>query len=176
MHGEPSRWLGRGVSRPAERALSVPSSCHLTLATAVDSLPEGDDDLVFNSSVMSRALGRKTRFGTLEEQHIRRAAARVLRTQFLLGELDGPSQVPQQKIDTAVVDSAEHRALALRAARESIVLLEHDGNTLPLAASARVAFIGPHVNTTQGFLSDYHGFRDVGGEHVGEQLPRGLGL
>ena len=110
---------------------------------------------------MSRALGHKTRFGTLEEQHIRRAAARVLRTQFLLGELDGPSQVPQQKIDTAVVDSAEHRALALRAARESIVLLEHDGNTLPLAASARVAFIGPHVNTTQGFLSDYHGFRDV---------------
>ena len=63
-----------------------------------------------------------------------------------------------------MVGSANHTALALRAAEEGIVLLSNQRNTLPLAppstgagASASIAVIGPIANTTTGLLGDYAG-------------------
>jgi beta-glucosidase-like glycosyl hydrolase len=86
----------------------------------------------------------------------------VLRTTFLLGELDGPQSVPQQTWGPELVDSKAHQALALKAAQSSIVLLANHNRTLPLAtktAGSGVAFIGPQANVSQGLLSDYHGLR-----------------
>ena len=45
---------------------------------------------------------------------------------------DPPETVPYAQIPMEVVDSAEHRALALRAAQELIVLLKNAGRLLPL--------------------------------------------
>ena len=61
------------------------------------------------------------------------------------------------KIGPEVVDSNASRAIALQAARESLVLLKNDGNILPLTSTMRVAFIGPHANSTEALLSNYHG-------------------
>jgi beta-glucosidase-like glycosyl hydrolase len=103
---------------------------------------------VTNVTNIKRALGRKTTFGTLTAEDVERSARRVLRTSFLLGELDGPSTVSQQTWGLELVDSAAHRALALRAARSSIVLLENSG-ALPLEPTATgVAFIGPHCHSS----------------------------
>ena len=55
------------------------------------------------------------------------------------------------------VDNAEARALSLRAAQESLVLLKNEAKVLPLRKGAKLAFIGPHANSTQALLSNYHG-------------------
>ena len=94
-----------------------------------------------------------------------------------LGMLDPMDAQPYVKeIGPANVDSPHSRSIALRAARESIVLLKNDAGLLPLAneslvydnrvarpgtpllAPTSVAFIGPHANSTQRLLSNYHGF------------------
>jgi beta-glucosidase len=58
---------------------------------------------------------------------------------------DSPEKVPYTKIPFEVVDSPAHRALALEAARESIVLLKNDSQFLPLDKTAlkKIAVIGP---------------------------------
>lgn len=143
---------------------SLTETCTATLLGGMDlDLPEGTSNgpLVLNASVIKSALNKPTKFGTLTENDIKRAARRVLRTTLLLGELDGPELVPQQTWGAGLVDSTKHQALALQAARSSIVLLANHNKTLPLAAStgSSVSFIGPQANVSQGLLSDYHGLR-----------------
>jgi beta-glucosidase len=71
-----------------------------------------------------------------------------LKVRFRLGEFDPPGQVPYSRISPSLIDSAEHRRLALRTARESIVLLTNKNNFLPLDKSKikAIAVIGPHAN------------------------------
>ena len=67
--------------------------------------------------------------------------ARILRVIFLSGQFDQPHSA------TGVVDTAEQRAVARKAATESIVLLKNDGGLLPLdrAKVHTVAVIGPNA-------------------------------
>ena len=74
------------------------------------------------------------------------------------------------------VDSAANRAAALTAAEESIVLLKNDGCLLPLAASAKVAFIGPHANSTQALLSNYFGRNTLVDSHSPLQAAVAAGM
>lgn len=62
----------------------------------------------------------------------------------------------------AVVDSEEHRAYALRAAQESLVLLRNspvNGSPLLPLKETKVAVIGPNANSTDALLSNYGGCR-----------------
>ncbi|MGH7979817.1 MAG: glycoside hydrolase family 3 C-terminal domain-containing protein, partial [Limisphaerales bacterium] len=56
-----------------------------------------------------------------------------------------PQRVPYTQIPFAMVDSPAHRALAVEAARQSIVLLKNDSGFLPLDKTAlkKIAVIGP---------------------------------
>ena len=56
-----------------------------------------------------------------------------------------PSQVSYRSIKPDVLDSAPHRALALAAAREAIVVLENVEHTLPLPTTRglSVGVVGP---------------------------------
>ncbi|MES2672747.1 MAG: glycoside hydrolase family 3 N-terminal domain-containing protein [Pseudomonadota bacterium] len=76
------------------------------------------------------------------------AVARVLQEKFRLGLFENP-YVSTKDVD-AFVGNAKHRALALRAAEEAIVLLKNEGNLLPLDAKKikSIAVIGPHVHET----------------------------
>lgn len=76
----------------------------------------------------------------------------VLEVKFRLGLFDRPF------IDTSrtnIVASPEHSALALKAARQSIVLLKNDGGVLPFdrAKFKKIAVIGP--NSDQCILGGY---------------------
>jgi beta-glucosidase len=88
------------------------------------------------------------RQGLLPENRLNDAVFRVMRVRVRLGEFDPPEQVPYTKISPDVINSAAHRELALKAARESIVLLKNEGNLLPLDRSKlkRIAVIGPHAD------------------------------
>jgi beta-glucosidase len=83
--------------------------------------------------------------GLLSESRLNDALTRVLRVRFRLGEFDPPDRVPYRKIPMSVVCSPEHRALSLETSRQSIVLLQNQGNLLPLdrAKLKRIAVVGP---------------------------------
>jgi beta-glucosidase len=98
------------------------------------------------------------RTGAVTEPQIDEAVRRLFTIRFRLGLFDPPDAVRWARIPSAVVDSAPHRALALRAARESIVLLKNEGPLLPLTRSARIiAVIGPNADDTEVLLGNYNG-------------------
>jgi len=86
--------------------------------------------------------------GLLPEAKLDEAVYRVMRDRFRLGEFDPAERVPYSKISPDVIDSAEHRQLALKAARESIVLLSNKDHFLPLEKDKlkTIAVIGPNAD------------------------------
>jgi beta-glucosidase len=95
--------------------------------------------------------------GYLKEGDIDVALVRLFTARMKLGMFDPPEMVPYSKIDEKELDSAEHRALALKLANESIVLLKNDG-VLPLKTSGiKIAVIGPLANQTKVLLGNYNG-------------------
>ncbi len=83
-----------------------------------------------------------------------RAVRRILTQKFRLGLFDRPFVDPDRA--ASIVHSAAHRDLALRAAREGIVLLKNDGNLLPLSKDVRsIAVIGPNADDPLNQLGDY---------------------
>ena len=98
------------------------------------------------------------RDGLITEPDIDRAVSRVLAARFRLGLFDPPALVPFAQIPTSDNDTPEHSALALRVARESMVLLKNDG-VLPLntAKLRRVAVIGTNANCVPMLLGNYYG-------------------
>src|SRR5258706_5424189 len=70
----------------------------------------------------------------------------VLRVKFLLGIFDRP-YVADKDETARIVNSAEHQAVALRAARESMVLLKNEHSVLPLNKQIKsIAVIGPNAD------------------------------
>jgi beta-glucosidase len=82
--------------------------------------------------------------GLLSEAVLNQAVRRLFLARFRLGLFDPPSSVPYSKITSADNDTEAHRQLALRMARESIVLLKNKNNLLPLKhAPATIASLAP---------------------------------
>ncbi len=96
--------------------------------------------------------------GVLPEATVDERLVTLLRTMFRLGFFDPKERVPYNSIGPKENDTAEHAALALRAAQESIVLLKNDG-TLPLNREAlrRVAVIGPNASSVRVLVGNYNG-------------------
>jgi len=96
--------------------------------------------------------------GLLSEAEIDLALKRMLRTRFELGLFDPLDRVKAAQVEDSELDSPTHRALALKLARESMVLLKNDG-VLPLAkAPARIAVVGPLADNSRVLLGNYNGF------------------
>lgn len=111
--------------------------------------------------------------GRIDEAVIDRALLRVLEQKVGLGLLDDPAAPPAAAAAKGSVDldSPENRELARRIAEQAIVLLRNDG-TLPLAAPARIAVIGPTADDPLAVLGCY-GFPT----HVGVHHPEsGMGI
>ena len=90
------------------------------------------------------------------EATINESLHRLLQARIQLGMLDPEGCSPYDLITSADNDTPAHRALALRAAEESMVLLKNDG-TLPLKSSSRVAVIGPTADDLKVLEANYHG-------------------
>ncbi len=92
--------------------------------------------------------------GMVDTNAINKAVSRVLTAKFKLGLFENPYVEPEEAARQN--GSAGHRALALQAARESIVLLKNDHHALPLATAMRsLAVIG--VDAAEARLGGYSG-------------------
>jgi beta-glucosidase len=66
--------------------------------------------------------------------------------------------VKYASIPYSVVNSPEHQALALQAARKTVVLLKNDNNALPLQKNLKtIAVIGPNADDQEVLWGNYNG-------------------
>ena len=78
---------------------------------------------------------------------IDQALIRLFISRIKLGVFDPPEMNPYSKISLDVVDSEKHQSLAHEIAKQSIVLLKNDDNTLPLKKTVKsIAVIGPNAD------------------------------
>ena len=84
--------------------------------------------------------------GKLPMQTLDARVRDVLRVKFMMGLFDRP-YIESPAAARELVNSAQHQVVALRAARESIVLLKNEKNTLPLSKQIKsIAVIGPNAD------------------------------
>jgi beta-glucosidase len=125
-----------------------------TLEEAVTSAIQAGNDL--NCGTAYAALVKAVDEKLVTENEIDAALRRVLTERFRLGMFD-PS-TPWDKIGIADVDTSASSDLALKAAREAIVLLKND-SLLPLDRTKikRLAIIGPNAKNTGMMMGNYSG-------------------
>jgi beta-glucosidase len=131
-----------GVTRTAEEsaALAVKAGCDLNCGCTYAHIPAAVEQ------------------GLLEEAELDRSLTRLFRARLRLGMFDPPESVPFAQIPYEVNDCERHAALALVAARESLVLLKNENALLPLARDlGSVAVIGPNADDPAVLLGNYHG-------------------
>jgi beta-glucosidase-like glycosyl hydrolase len=97
--------------------------------------------------------------GRLEESYVDRSCRRVLIQKSRQGLLDA-DWTPQKDIsanpESVDLDSAENRLVALKAGRESVILLENKDSFLPLTnKNLKVALVGPCGDDGAAFLGCY---------------------
>jgi beta-glucosidase len=94
----------------------------------------------------------------LSPQELDRAVKRLFEARFRLGMFDPAERIPWSRLRLADNDTSGHRKLALDAARESIVLLKNERNTLPLKPGIKtIAVIGPNADSLDVLLGNYNG-------------------
>lgn len=93
--------------------------------------------------------------GKISFDTVDKRVAEVLRVKFWLGLFDNPYR-GDGKLAEKIVHSKEHQAVALDAARQSLVLLKNEKEMLPLSKSIRkVAVIGPNAEEKKQLICRY---------------------
>ena len=102
-----------------------------------------------------RFIPEAVRQGLLDEKDVDRSLERLLAARICLGELDGNVE-PWASLPDEIVEGEEHRALSLKMAQESIVLLQNRDDVLPLDPKARIALVGPNANDREMLWGNYN--------------------
>ncbi len=104
------------------------------------------------------AILNAVRQGLLPESTIDQSLRRLFTARFRLGVFDPPASVPWSHYGKAENDTEAHRQLALKTARESIVLLRNQDGLLPLKRSYNsIAVIGPDADSLDALEGNYNG-------------------
>lgn len=95
--------------------------------------------------------------GLVTEKEIDQSLTVLLRTRFRLGMFDEEDKNPYTKIPESVINSPEHRKIALESAQKSIVLLKNNG-VLPLKNTIPYLFVtGPNAANVDALIGNYYG-------------------
>lgn len=129
----------------------------LDAATAAEKAFNAGVDVDMMSHFYDAELPGLIRSGRVSMADVDESVRRVLRVKFALGLFDHPYPAGPQVSSI----TPEHAALARRAAEESLVLLRNANNgnspTLPLAANAKIALIGPLADDPDEMLGSSSG-------------------
>jgi beta-glucosidase len=113
-------------------------------ATRLAVLAGIDMSMVPNDYSFADLLVQLVEEGAVPMARIDEAVSRILTMKARLGLFEDPLLGTRA---TAEVSSAASRRLALEAARESLILLKNEGNTLPLPRTARLLVTGPTADS-----------------------------
>lgn len=96
--------------------------------------------------------------GLITEAEIDVAVKRLFMARFKLGMFDSEEDVAYAQIPFSVNTSKKNDALALEAARKSIVLLKNQDQILPLSKDIKtLAVIGPNADNWESLVGNYNG-------------------
>ncbi|XP_077989175.1 uncharacterized protein LOC144443528 [Glandiceps talaboti] len=94
--------------------------------------------------------------GKIMESTVRERVAPLFYTRMRLGEFDPDEMNPYTKLNLSVVESPEHRELAINAAGKTFVLLKNTGNTLPITGKIdSLAVVGPFADSPSVIYGTY---------------------
>ncbi|MHA1292459.1 MAG: glycoside hydrolase family 3 C-terminal domain-containing protein [Promethearchaeota archaeon] len=123
--------------------------------SAAEAVKNGCD---LNCGFVYRWLPIAYKKGLITENDINKSVKRLFLARFKLGMFDPPELVKYQQIPYKANDCDAHRQLALKAARQSIVLLKNRNNFLPLSKKIKsIAVIGPNADDYMVLLGNYYG-------------------
>ncbi len=96
--------------------------------------------------------------GLIEEARVDDAVEKLFEIRIRMGMFDPAGSTPWDTIGTDVLESDAHKAHALEMARESIVLMKNENNTLPLSRDIKkIAVVGPNADNKRTLLANYEG-------------------
>lgn len=102
------------------------------------------------------ALPQALKQGLITQAEVDTALTRAFRARQALGIAFGGTS-PYSRIRPDQVGTPAHQAIALDAARKSIVLLQNTADRLPLKAGAKIAVIGADADDLGVLQGNYHG-------------------
>ena len=93
--------------------------------------------------------------GLITEDELNGSLVKLFEYRYRMGEMDDKS--PWDNLPAERLCSKEHAELALKIARESVVLLENDG-ILPLSKNEKVVVMGPNSQELMVHWGNYNGY------------------
>ena len=114
---------------------------------------EAGNDLIMSTPEFYQGCLDAVHEGMLDEKLIDDAVRRILRVKFKLGLFEDDRYPDPEKANRRA-GTPEHRAWALRAAREGLVLLKNNG-ILPLNGVRKIAVIGPNADNPVNQCGDW---------------------
>jgi beta-glucosidase len=127
-----------------------------SITSAVDGVMHGTD-IECGTSVYY-TLVNAVKQGLITETQIDVSLRRLFTIRYRLGMFDPPSMVKYTNAPASTLEAPEHKALALKMAQQSIVLLKNANNVLPLQkAIKKIAVIGPNADNRVSILGNYNG-------------------
>jgi len=110
-----------------------------------------------NCGTTYKNLANAVRQGLIREDELDVSLRRLFLARYKLGLFDPPSKVKYASVPFSEDMSPAHTQLALRAAREAMVLLKNEDRTLPLSGKAHtIAVIGPNAAELAAIEGNYN--------------------
>lgn len=124
--------------------------------SAVDAVLHGTD--VECGTAVYKSLLDGVKNGMIKESQLDVSLTRLFMTRYRLGMFDPVSMVKYAQTPQSVLEAPEHKAHSLKMARQSMVLLKNEGNTLPLSKKIKkIAVLGPNADNRIAVLGNYNG-------------------
>lgn len=129
---------------------NVGDTCHAVLSAGLDV----DCGGFLQGNLATAISGNKVTIADLNQR-----LTDLFSVQFRLGMFDPPAMQPYRQIPTTAINTPANQNLALKAAREGIVLLKNSNNNLPwkTANIKTIAVVGPNADSGSTMQGNYYG-------------------